>query len=80
MLRVDFDMEMDVVVDEVWAKEAEEFAGAVVAAVGGAIEFQWPMLKSKDAGTARCEVEADAGAPAGPTARAAGRARGFPRR
>src|SRR5580765_2918905 len=39
-LRVDFDMEMDVVVDEVGAEEAEEFAGAVVAAVGGAIEFQ----------------------------------------
>ena len=33
-------MEMDVVVDEVGAEEAEEFAGAVVAAVGGAIEFQ----------------------------------------
>ena len=31
---------MDVVVDEVWAEEAEEFAGAVVAAVSGAIEFE----------------------------------------
>ena len=39
-LRVDFDMEMDVVIDEVRAEEAEEFAGAVVAAVGGAIERQ----------------------------------------
>ena len=28
-------MEMEVVIDEVWAEEAEEFAGAVVAAVGG---------------------------------------------
>jgi hypothetical protein len=28
---------MDVVVDEVLAEEAEEFAGAVVAAVGGAV-------------------------------------------
>ena len=32
-LRVDFDMEMEEVVDEVLAEEAEEFAGAVVAAV-----------------------------------------------
>ena len=32
-LRVDFDMEVDEVVDEVFAEEAEEFAGAVVAAV-----------------------------------------------
>jgi hypothetical protein len=39
-LRVNFDMEMDVVVDEAEAEEAEEFTGAVVAAVGGAIEFQ----------------------------------------
>ena len=37
---MDFDVEMDVVVDEVLAEEAEEFAGAVVAAVGGAIEFE----------------------------------------
>lgn len=33
-------MQMDVVVDEVRAEEAEEFAGAVVAAVGGAVEFE----------------------------------------
>ena len=33
-------MEMDVVVDEVGAEEVEEFAGAVVAVVGGAIEFE----------------------------------------
>ena len=39
-LRVDFDMEMHVVVDDVLAKEAEEFAGAVVAAVGGAVEAE----------------------------------------
>ena len=38
--RVDFDMEMDEVVDEVFAEEAEEFAGAVVAAVGGAVEAE----------------------------------------
>ncbi|MEA3212601.1 MAG: hypothetical protein QOE70_5658 [Chthoniobacter sp.] len=31
---------MKVVVDEVWAEEAEEFVGAVGAAVGGAVEFQ----------------------------------------
>ena len=39
-LRMDFDMEMNVVADEVGAEEAEEFAGAVVAAVGGAVEFE----------------------------------------
>ena len=33
-------MEMEEVVDEVFAEEAEEFAGAVVAAVGGAVEFE----------------------------------------
>ena len=33
-------MGMDEVVDEVFAEEAEEFAGAVVAAVGGAVEFE----------------------------------------
>ena len=33
-------MEMDVVVDEVLAQEAEEFAGAVVAAVGRAVEAE----------------------------------------
>jgi hypothetical protein len=30
-------MKMDVVVDDVWAEVAEEFAGAIVAAVGGAV-------------------------------------------
>ena len=39
-LRVDFDMEMDEVVDEVFAEEAEEFAGSVVAAVVGEVEFE----------------------------------------
>ena len=39
-LRVDFDMEMDVVVDDVFAEEAEEFARAVVAAEFGAIELE----------------------------------------
>ena len=43
-IRVDFDMEMDEVVDEVFAEEAEEFAGAVVAAVGGAVEFELAPL------------------------------------
>ena len=32
-------MEMEEVVDEVLAEEAEEFSGAVVAAIGGAVEF-----------------------------------------
>lgn len=36
-------MEMDVVVDEVRSEESEEFAGAVAAAVGGAIEFQYTL-------------------------------------
>lgn len=36
-LRVDFDMQMDVVVDEVLAEETVEFAGAVLAAVVGAV-------------------------------------------
>lgn len=36
-LRVDFDMEMDEVLDELFAEHAEEFAGAVVAAGGGAM-------------------------------------------
>jgi hypothetical protein len=31
-------MKMDVVVDDVPAEKAEEFAGTVVAAVGGAVE------------------------------------------
>ena len=39
-IRVDLDMQMDVVVDEMLAQEAEVFAGAVVAAVFGAIEFE----------------------------------------
>ncbi len=33
-------MEVNVVVDELFAEIAEKFAGAVVAAVGGAIEFE----------------------------------------
>jgi hypothetical protein len=33
-------VEIDVVIDEMGAEVAEEFAGAVGAAVGGAIEFQ----------------------------------------
>jgi hypothetical protein len=40
---------MEVVVDEVWTEEAEEFAGAVVAAVGGAIEFE-PALAAAAGG------------------------------
>jgi hypothetical protein len=39
-IRVDFDVEVDVVVDEVFAEEAKEFSGAVVAAVAGAIEIE----------------------------------------
>jgi len=37
---MDFDVEMDVVVDEVLAWEAEEFAGAVVPAVGGVLQLE----------------------------------------
>ena len=37
-------MEMDEVIDEVFAEEAEELAGAVVAAVGGEIEFKLAAL------------------------------------
>lgn len=36
--RVDFNMEMDVVVDDIFAEEAEGFAGAVVAAEFGTFE------------------------------------------
>jgi len=39
-LRMNLHVEVDVVVDEVWAEEAEEFAGTVVAAVGGAVDFE----------------------------------------
>jgi hypothetical protein len=39
-LRVDFDMEMDVVVDDVFAEEAEEFAGTVMAAEFGAVDLE----------------------------------------
>ena len=42
-LRLDFDMEMD----EVVAEEAEEFAGAVVAAVVGAVEFELAALEGE---------------------------------
>jgi hypothetical protein len=34
---------MSLVVDEVGAEEAEEFAGAIGAAAGGAVEFQNPV-------------------------------------
>ena len=33
-------MQMNVIVDDMLAQEPEEFAGAVVAALGGAIEFE----------------------------------------
>ncbi len=39
-IRVDFDMGMDEVFDEAFTEEAEEFAGAVMAAVGGVVEFE----------------------------------------
>ena len=35
---MNFDVQVDVVVDDVGAEEAVEFAGTVVAAVGGAVE------------------------------------------
>ena len=38
--RLDFDMKMDLIGDELFAEEAEEFAGAVVAGVVGAVEFK----------------------------------------
>ena len=37
---MNFNMQMDMIIDEVFAQESEEFAGAVVAAVGGAVEFE----------------------------------------
>jgi hypothetical protein len=52
-MRVDFDMEMHVLVDEVGAEEAEEFAGDVVAAVGGAIELQNTLAGAFEGESAR---------------------------
>ena len=43
-IRVDFDMEMDEVVDEVFAEEAEEFAGAAAAVVCHSVPS--PLLAS----------------------------------
>jgi hypothetical protein len=37
---VEFDVKMDVVVDDVFAEESKEFAGAVVAAELRAVEFK----------------------------------------
>ena len=37
-LRVNLDVKLDVIVDKVRAKVAEEFPGAVLAAIGGAVE------------------------------------------
>jgi hypothetical protein len=50
---MNFDMEMDVVVDKVWAEEAEEFAGTGMAAAGGANEFQNALAGGDDLKTWR---------------------------
>jgi hypothetical protein len=54
-LRVDFDTEMDLVVDDMFAEEAEEFARAVVTSELGAVEFKLALgddAKAAGAGAA----------------------------
>jgi hypothetical protein len=58
-LGMDFYVEMDVVIDDVLAEEAEEFAGAVVTAISGAVEGEDALVVAMSAFVASGDEDGD---------------------